>query len=265
MSEKIRLDNLLVDRELAPSRSRARALIMAGHVLVEGRPATKAGENVAVGSSLELRGGGIRFASRGGEKLEHALERFGLDVAGMVALDIGASTGGFTDCLLQRGAEQVYAVDVGYGQLAWKLRNDPRIINLERTNARDLKPADIGRTVDLTVIDVSFISLELILPPVSRLSSEGGVIVALIKPQFEVGKGQVGKGGVVREPAKHRETLLKVARCASALGLSVRALTRSPLKGPKGNIEFFIHLVKGLPVIDNPKMERMVEEAVYTR
>ncbi len=263
MRKKVRLDALLVERELASNRSQARALIMAGKVLLNDRPSTKAGAGVDPASSLELRGGGIKYVSRGGEKLEHALEHFRIRVKDAVALDVGASTGGFTDCLLQREAKRVYCVDVGYGQLAWKLRQDSRVVNLERTNARHLKPESIGEPIGLAVIDVSFISLELILPPVFRALSEGGDIVALIKPQFEVGKGEVGKGGVVRDAEKHEKVLLKVAGFASAIGLSVEGFTASPLKGPKGNSEFFIRLKKDGPPQDTEKVKLMITEVVY--
>ena len=263
MIKKLRLDHLLIDRKLAPNRSRARALIMAGKVYLDGRPVIKAGASVPSDSSVEIIRGGAKYVSRGGDKLEGALEHWILDVRNMVALDVGASTGGFTDCLLQRGAKQVFAVDVGYGQLDWKLRRDKRVINLERTNARYMKQEDIGIPMDFAVIDVSFISLEHILPPVITITKKGGTIIALIKPQFEVGKGEVGKGGVVKDPSRHQETILKICRCSTMLDSGIQGLTRSPLKGPKGNAEFFIYLKKGLPSIDEEIIARLASELAY--
>lgn len=265
MRKKIRLDALLVERELAASRSQARALILAGKVLLNGSPATKAGAGVDPDSALELRAGEVRYVSRGGEKLEEALKGFAIDARNVVALDIGASTGGFTDCLLHQGAKRVFAVDVGYGQLAWKLRQDHRVVNLERTNARYLKAEDIGEPIDLAVIDVSFISLELVLPPALQTLREGGRIVALIKPQFEVGKGEVGKGGVVRDAAKHEKVLLKIASFASTLGLTVEGFVKSPIKGPKGNTEFFIHLRKDGAPADAEKLKLAIADIVYKK
>lgn len=263
MRNKARLDALLVEKELASNRSQARALIMAGKVLLDGKPVSKAGTSVDPASSLELRGGEIKYVSRGGEKLEHALEYFRIKVEDTVALDVGASTGGFTDCLLQKGARRVYSVDVGYGQLAWKLRQDDRVVNLERTNARHLKPENIGEPIGLAVIDVSFISLELILPPVLNALGEDGKIVALIKPQFEVGKGEVGKGGVVKNAGKHEKVLLKIAGFALGIELVVNGFVRSPIKGPKGNVEFFISLEKDGPPSDTEKVKLMISDVVY--
>ncbi|ALC16819.1 TlyA family rRNA methyltransferase/putative hemolysin [Desulfuromonas soudanensis] len=191
------------------------------------------------------RGGDIPYVSRGGLKLEKGLESFAIAVSGRVAIDVGASTGGFTDCLLQRGAVQVYAVDVGYGQLAWKLREDPRVVNLERTNIRDLTADTLGATPSLAVIDASFISLDKVLPATLPLLTPGGEVLALIKPQFEVGRGQVGKGGVVRDPDQHAGVVEKVRESAASLGCRVLGVVESPLLGPKGNREFLIHLQKG--------------------
>ncbi len=239
-----RLDKLLVDRGFVQSRERARALIMAGQVVVNDHLADKAGTQVSVNANIRLKGEDIPFVSRGGLKLARALDEFGLDVAEMVAIDVGASTGGFTDCLLQRGARKVYAVDVGYGQLAWKLRQDCRVVNLEKTNIRYLEPEALAESPDLAVIDASFISLDKVLPPTLRLVRDGGAVVALIKPQFEVGKGEVGKGGVVRDENKHRDVVANVVALAESLGLEVCGVTESPILGPKGNREFLIHLRK---------------------
>ncbi|BEH10593.1 MULTISPECIES: TlyA family RNA methyltransferase [Geobacter] len=241
-----RLDKLLVDRGLVQSRERARALIMAGQVVVNDHLADKAGLQVPVEAEIRLKGEDIPFVSRGGLKLARALEEFGIDVADMTAIDVGASTGGFTDCLLQRGARKVYAVDVGYGQLAWKLRQDSRVVNLEKTNIRYLEPGALPETPGLAVIDASFISLDKVLPSTLRLIGEEGVIVALIKPQFEVGRGEVGKGGVVRDEEKHRRVIADVVALAEGLGLMVLGVTESPILGPKGNREFLIHLKKAV-------------------
>lgn len=242
--EKERLDKLLVERGLAETRERARALILAGEVVVGDHAADKAGQLVPRDADVRLKGEGLRYVSRGGLKLEKALDEFGIHVAGLCALDVGASTGGFTDCLLQRGARRVIAVDVGYGQLAWKLRQDGRVVCLERTNIRFLEPGVLPEVPDLAVIDASFISLDKVLPNTIRLIRENGGIVALIKPQFEVGRGEVGKGGVVRDPLKHREVVEAVRCLAEGLGLSVLGVTESPILGSKGNREFLIHLKK---------------------
>lgn len=237
---KTRLDTLIVERGIAPSRERARSLIMAGQVLVGGRRVDKPGTGVDPAAKVALAGEGQRFVSRGGLKLEHALEHFGIDVRTLVVADVGASTGGFTDCLLQRGAARVYAIDVGQGQLDWKLRQDPRVVVMERTNARLLRP--LPEPVDAAVVDVSFISLRLVLPVVRRLLREHGWVVALIKPQFEAGPRLVGKGGVVRDPAVHGRVVDEVLRAAEALGFQHAGLCPSPLLGPAGNREFLVHL-----------------------
>lgn len=236
------MDVLLVERGLAESREKAKRLIMAGEVLVGDRVVDKPGTRVAEDAEIRLRAT-LPYVSRGGLKLEAALDRFGVAVAGKVAADVGASTGGFTDCLLQRGAARVYAIDVGYGQLAWKLRNDPRVVVLERTNIRYLE--SLPEPVDLATVDVSFISLELVLPVVVRLLKPEGEIIALIKPQFEAGREHVGKGGVVRDPEVHRSVLERITAWALEHGLAVRGLMRSPLKGPAGNVEFLAYLSKG--------------------
>jgi 23S rRNA (cytidine1920-2'-O)/16S rRNA (cytidine1409-2'-O)-methyltransferase len=240
MPDKIRLDRLVVQKGLAQSRERARALIMAGRVAVGGAVVDKPGVSVPEDAALTLKGEDIPFVSRGGLKLAHALRRFHIRVDGAVCLDVGASTGGFTDCLLQHGARRVYAVDVGYGQLAWSLRRDPRVIPLERTNIRRMPPDTLPEPVDLVTIDVSFISLKIVVPAVTRFMKPGARIVALIKPQFEVGRGRVGKGGVVRDPALHDAVLRELSAFFVASGLRVDALAPSPVLGPKGNREFLI-------------------------
>jgi len=241
-AHKVRLDELLVGRGLAESRSQAQRLILAGEVLVGEQVAEKPGQQVPEDADVQVRQG-LPYVSRGGLKLAAALDAFEVDPTGLVCADIGASTGGFTDCLLQRGAARVYAVDVGYGQLAWTLRQDPRVIVLERVNIRYLP--GLPEPVALATVDVSFIGLGLVLPRVAGLLTPGGQAVALIKPQFEVGKGQVGKGGVVREPALHRLAIERVFAAASVLGLAPAGLIRSPITGPAGNVEFLAWLRAG--------------------
>jgi 23S rRNA (cytidine1920-2'-O)/16S rRNA (cytidine1409-2'-O)-methyltransferase len=236
-----RLDEEVVARGLLESRSRARAFILAGDVLVNGEAIRRAGVPVAPADDVTLATP-PRFVGRGGEKLAHALQAFGVDATGLVAADLGASTGGFTDCLLQAGATRVFAVDVGYGQLDDRLRRDERVVVMERTNARLLEA--LPELVDLVVIDVSFISLRLILPVAARLLRPGGRCLPLIKPQFEAGAREVGKGGVVRDPATHRRVLVEVLAAAEALGFRVTGLVRSPLLGPAGNVEFLAGLIK---------------------
>ncbi len=238
----VRLDRLLVDRGLVPSRERARRLIMAGEVLVGGHPVTKAGTTVAADAELRLRAPASPYVSRGGEKLAGALDAFALDVAGLVALDVGASTGGFTDCLLRRGARRVYALDVGYGQLAWRLRQDPRVVVIERTNARTLDPASLPEPAEVAVVDVSFISLARVLPAVASCVRPGGWLVPLVKPLFEGGRGRVGKGGVVRDPEERAAAVAAVRAAAEAIGLSAGGEAESVLAGPKGNREVFLLL-----------------------
>jgi len=245
MTGRERIDKLMVQRQLAGSRERARALIMAGRVLVDDQPVDKAGTQVDPEASIRLKGEDIPYVSRGGLKLVRALETFQVTAAGRTALDVGASTGGFTDCLLQEGARKVFAVDVGYGQLAWKLRDDQRVINLERTNIRHLTPDQLDETPDLAVIDASFISLEKVLPSTTALVKPDSDIIALIKPQFEVGKGQVGKGGVVRDPDQHAQVIEKIKLIAAQAGCQVMHLCESPILGTKGNREFLIHLRTG--------------------
>ena len=237
-----RLDRLLVDRGLAPSRERAQALILAGVVRVDGRPSGKPGTLVAADAVLRRVGADHPFVGRGGVKLEGAIATCRIEVAGRVAVDIGASTGGFTDCLLQRGALRVYALDVGRGLLDWSLRTDARVVVLEGLNARRLAPGDLPEPVDLAVIDVSFISLRLILPPLPPLLAPGADVLALVKPQFEVGRGEVGRGGIVRSPEKHLNALRAVAAAAGTAGFRIRGACASPLPGAEGNREFFLHL-----------------------
>jgi 23S rRNA (cytidine1920-2'-O)/16S rRNA (cytidine1409-2'-O)-methyltransferase len=224
------------------SRQRARAMIMAGKILVNNRPVDKPGFFVSTDDHIELKGKDIPYASRGGLKLEAALSAFEIKASGYVCLDVGASTGGFTDCLLQNGALRVYAVDVGYGQLAWKLRNDPRVIVIERTNIRHLPPEAIPERVQLITIDVSFISLKIVIPAVLGFMRKGTQILALAKPQFEVGKDQVGKGGVVRDSALHNKVIENLTEFVTQIGLSCENVLPSPILGPKGNREFFIYL-----------------------
>jgi len=239
---KIRLDKLLFERKLAPTRQKAQALIGAGQVLVNNMLADKAGSMVEDSCLIEVKES-CPYVSRGGYKLEAGVEFFNIEPDGLVCLDVGASTGGFTDCLLQHGAQKVYSVDVGYGQLAWKLRQDPRIVVMERTNARYLTAEDFAEPIDFAVIDAAFISLKLLTPPLLPLFRENISILALIKPQFEVGRGKVGKGGVVRDPELHQEVIDEIIIFCETLGLESRSVTPSPILGPKGNKEFLIHLV----------------------
>ena len=239
---KRRLDLVLVDKGLATSRQRARALILAGKILVNKLPAAKAGTLISEADSIELKGGDIPYVSRGGLKLEGALNELSIDVDGCTCLDVGASTGGFSDCLLQNGAARVYAVDVGYGQLAWKLRQDPRVVTIERTNIRHMPFEMIPEAIDIATIDASFISLKIVVPAVAAFLKEGGFILALIKPQFEVGKDQVGKGGVVRDPKLHARVIKDLSSFFTGTGFGCENVIPSPLLGPKGNREFFIFL-----------------------
>ena len=245
MSEKKRLDVLLTERGLQESRQRAQAVIMSGEVFVNGQRVDKPGTAVAEDAQIEVRGGTLAYVSRGGLKLEKAMAAFPIDLNGAVCADIGASTGGFTDCMLQNGAEKVYAVDVGYGQLAWKLRSDPRVVCLERTNARYLTREQVPDELDFASVDVSFISLKLILPPLNGLLKDGGHAACLVKPQFEAGREKVGKKGVVRDPDVHLEVLEHFLDHAKESGFTVLGLTYSPIRGPEGNIEYLGYLEKG--------------------
>jgi len=242
--KKERVDKLLVERGLVQNRERARSYIMTGRVLVEGQRIDKPGTKIRVDSPLEVLEKEASYVSRGGVKLEGAIQSFSLNPQGMVVMDVGASTGGFTDCILQKGAKRVYAVDVGYGQLAWKLQKDPRVINLERKNIRYLKREEIPEEIDLILVDTSFISVEKFLPNLLRFLKPKGYLLILIKPQFEVGKGEVGKGGVVRDPSLHQKVIQRISHYCKEIGLEVLGVMESPLLGPKGNKEFFIYLKK---------------------
>jgi 23S rRNA (cytidine1920-2'-O)/16S rRNA (cytidine1409-2'-O)-methyltransferase len=243
--DKVRLDVLLVERGLVPSREKGRRLIMAGQVRVAGEMFHKPSQQVPTNAEVTIEAR-QRYVSRGGFKLEAALDRFPIDVAGCIAADVGASTGGFTDCLLQCGVDRVYAIDVGYGQIAWKLRNDPRVTVMERTNARYL--TSLPEPIDLVTIDASFISLKLLLPAVGGWLNDAGQVIVLIKPQFEAGRSQVRKGGVVRDPAVHRQVLSDLIAWAEGSGWGVAGLIPSPLVGPAGNVEYLAHLTLGDPI-----------------
>ena len=259
---KERLDVLMVQRQLAPSREKAKALIMAGCVLVDGEREDKAGTMFADKVEITVKGNTLKYVSRGGLKLEKAMEKFDITLDGKVCMDVGASTGGFTDCMLQNGAKKVYAIDVGRGQLDWKLRQDDRVVCMEKTNIRYVVPEDIAEPPAFVSIDVSFISLTKVLLPVRNLMTEDGEIVCLIKPQFEAGREKVGKKGVVRDPKVHEEVIHNVIDYAAEIGLESRNLEFSPIKGPEGNIEYLLHLKKK----DGPEavqpFEISVEEVV---
>ena len=242
MKTRDRLDKIMVDRGIVKSRERAKALIMAGNVLVDGRPAPKAGSLTDIEADIQLKEDDIPFVSRGGVKLAAALDRFQISPADMIVMDIGCSTGGFTDCVLKRGAKKVYAVDVGYGQLDWSLRNDPRVVLLEKTNIRTLEKERMPELVDLMVIDVSFISLTQVLSRVHDFLHENGDVIALIKPQFEVGRNEVEKGGVIRDETKRLSAVQKISAFSDAAGFHVMGIYESPLPGQKGNREYFIHV-----------------------
>lgn len=243
MSDKIRLDSRIFELGLTESREKAKAFIMAGQVFVNGMKVVKAGTTVLPEDKIEVRGTS-EFVSRGGHKLKKAMEVFPIDLNGKICMDIGASTGGFTDCMLQNGASRVYSIDVGYGQLAWKLRSDPRVVNLERTNVRYITAEQVPDAIDFFSVDVSFISLCLVLPAAYPLLRDGGECVCLIKPQFEAGREKVGKKGVVRDKSVHAEVIAKIDAFARELGFTVCGLDFSPIKGPEGNIEYLIHLKK---------------------
>ncbi len=241
---KERLDVLLVKRSLAPSREKARTMIMEGCVFVDGQREDKAGASFPDTVAIEVQGDTLRYVSRGGLKLEKALSSFDIEIAGKICMDVGASTGGFTDCMLQNGAAKVYAVDVGYGQFAWKLRQDARVVCMEKTNIRYVTPEDIADPIDFATADVSFISLTKILVPVRQLLAEDAEMVCLIKPQFEAGREKVGKKGVVRDPDVHRAVIGTVAAFARENGFAVLGIDYSPIKGPEGNIEYLIYIKK---------------------
>lgn len=262
MSTKERLDLLMVETGVAPSRERAKSWIMAGVVIVDGQKIDKAGTMVAKTAKITVLNDSIGYVSRGGLKLEKALKQFSINLTDKIMADIGASTGGFTDCALQNGAARVYAIDVGYGQLAWSLRTDERVKNMERTNIRNVKPDDIGELLDFASIDVAFISLSKVLPAVKELLKPEGTLVALIKPQFEAGREKVGKKGVVKDPLVHKQVINKVLEAARNLDFKVIGLTFSPIKGPEGNIEYLVYLAnKGNDVITSELVEDVVRKA----
>ena len=262
MKNKERLDVLLVNRGYFDSRAKAQAVIMSGDVYVDGQKADKAGASFSVDANIEVRGSVCPYVSRGGLKLEKALRDFGVDPTGYVCSDSGASTGGFTDCLLQQGAKKVFAIDVGYGQLAWKIRSDERVVVMERTNIRHVTPEQLGEPLDLSVVDVSFISLKLVLPVIKTLlRPDQGQVLCLIKPQFEAGKEKVGKKGVVRDPAVHQEVLENFVALADELSFTIKNLTFSPVKGPEGNIEFLGHLSLACGEAHIPDIPLLVQEA----
>jgi 23S rRNA (cytidine1920-2'-O)/16S rRNA (cytidine1409-2'-O)-methyltransferase len=242
-SKKVRIDRLILDRGFVESREKGQAMILAGNVLVNGQKVEKAGALVPEDADIRILGEPMPYVSRGGLKLEAALREFKITVTGRTAIDVGASTGGFTDCLLQHGCRKVYAVDVGYGQLAWKLRQDPRVISIERTNIREINPALIPEPIDIAVIDASFISLEKVIPPVLPFLAHDSEIIALIKPQFEVGKGQVGKGGIVRDETARKAVVERIAEFVREQGLEVKGVMPSPITGQDGNVEFLIYAV----------------------
>ncbi len=241
---KERLDVLLVNRGLAPSREKAKAMIMEGNVFVENQREDKAGSSFDVNANIEIKGNTLKYVSRGGLKLEKAMTHFGIELTDKICMDIGASTGGFTDCMLQNGAKKVYAVDVGYGQFAWKLRQDERVVCMEKTNIRYVTPDDIADRLDFASVDVSFISLTKVLEPARNLLQDDGEMVCLIKPQFEAGREKVGKKGVVREKSVHEEVICKVIDYAVSIGFVVLNLEYSPIKGPEGNIEYLVYIKK---------------------
>ena len=264
MKIKKRLDVLLVEMGFADTRTKAQAIIMSGLVYVDGQKADKPGISYEENVALEVRSGGCPYVSRGGLKLEKALRDFGVDPTGYVCSDSGASTGGFTDCLLQQGAKKVFAIDVGYGQLDWKIRSDPRVVVMERTNVRYVTLEDLGEPLDLSVIDVSFISLSIVLPVIKTFLKPTGQVLCLIKPQFEAGKEKVGKKGVVRDPAVHREVLDNFVALTEKIGFTILGLTFSPVKGPEGNIEFLAHLTLDQVPGIQPNTEAVVAAAHET-
>ena len=264
MKIKKRLDVLLTERGYADSRSKAQAIIMAGQVYADGQKADKPGISYEETVQIEVRGESCPYVSRGGLKLEKALRDFGVKPEGFVCSDSGASTGGFTDCLLQQGASKVFAIDVGYGQLDWKIRSDPRVVVMERTNIRYVTPEDLGEPLDLSVIDVSFISLKIVLPAIKALLKPTGQVLCLIKPQFEAGREKVGKKGVVREPETHKEVLDNFISLAKELDFTILGLTFSPVKGPEGNIEFLGHLTLAEQNGIEPDTAKVVADAHET-
>lgn len=262
---KERLDVLLVQRGLAPSREKAKAMIMSGNVFVGGQREDKAGASFDPAVAIEIHGSVLKYVSRGGLKLEKAMTHFGITLEGKICMDIGASTGGFTDCMLQNGAAKVYAVDVGYGQFAWKLRQDERVVCMEKTNIRYVTPADIDDRLDFASVDVSFISLTKVLGPAKELLKDDGQMVCLIKPQFEAGREKVGKKGVVRERSVHLEVIEKILTFAKEIGFSILNLEFSPIKGPEGNIEYLVFLQKGEAEREAEVDAAQIVEAAHTK
>ncbi|HEY8487108.1 MAG TPA: TlyA family RNA methyltransferase [Limnochordales bacterium] len=261
-SGRVRVDRLLVDRGLAASREQARRAVQEGRVRVGSQVVQRPGMRVDPGACVQVEGEAA-FVSRGGRKLAHALDVLGVDVQGAVAMDVGASTGGFTDCLLQRGARKVYAVDVGYGQLAWKLRTDPRVVVMERTNVRYLEPEQLGEPLDLITVDVAFISVTKFLCRLGRFLRDGGRLLVLVKPQFEAGRGQVGRGGVVRDDATRARVLRQVIQCAGSCGFALEGLVASPLLGPQGNAEFFaLFRWPAPPRAELPGLDGLIDEVL---
>ena len=261
MKVKKRLDVLLTEQGYAENRTKAQAIIMSGIVYVDGQKADKPGTSYEETVSIEVRGAACPYVSRGGLKLEKALRDFGVKPEGFVCSDSGASTGGFTDCLLQQGAKKVFAIDVGYGQLDWKIRSDPRVVVMEKTNIRYVTPEQLGEPLDLSVVDVSFISLKIVLPAIQKLLKQTGQVLCLIKPQFEAGRDKVGKKGVVREKSTHKEVLDDFVELADSLGFKILGLTFSPVKGPEGNIEFLGHLSLNDVTGIRPDTALVVEQA----
>lgn len=261
MADKKRVDVLLVERGFFETRQKAQAVIMAGQVFADGKRVDKAGVTLNSNAEITVKGQALPFVSRGGLKLERALDYFQIELTGAVAIDAGASTGGFTDCMLKRGAAKVYAVDVGYGQLAWSLRSDPRVVSMERTNVRYLTKEQIPEPLDFATVDVSFISLKLILPALRPLLREEGQVVCLVKPQFEAGKEKIGKKGVVRDPAVHLEVLEQFLRHAGESNFFVKDMTYSPVRGPEGNIEYLGHLVVRQQAPYEGDLKALVEES----
>ena len=264
---KERLDILLVKRGLAPSREKAKAMIMEGNVFVENQREDKAGTSIPENAKIEIKGNTLKYVSRGGLKLEKAMNHFDIELQNKVCMDIGASTGGFTDCMLQNGASKVYAVDVGYGQFAWKLRTDERVVCMEKTNIRYVTPEDIGEPLDFASVDVSFISLSKVLPAARELLKDGGEMVCLIKPQFEAGKENVGKKGVVRDPRIHRQVVEEIAAFAPSFGYLMAQVDFSPVTGPEGNIEYIAELLpdaSGAAAVTQERIAQVVEQAHAT-
>lgn len=262
MADKERLDVLLVQRNLAPGRDQAKAYIMAGNVYVDGMKEDKAGTKIPVTAQIEVRAASMKYVSRGGYKLEKAMEVFPITLEGKICLDIGASTGGFTDCMLQNGAAKVYSIDVGYGQLDWKLRNDKRVVCLEKTNVRYVTKEQVPEEADFASIDVSFISLTKVLPAVLGVMQPAGQLVCLIKPQFEAGREKVGKNGVVKDVQVHKDVIAMIADYALANGLGILGLDFSPIKGPKGNIEYLIYLEKGKEGMSREEVWALLKDVV---